>query len=226
VRPRTLLAQALVPDTRKALRLYRSGDEYAIKIMGRGDLMTSRAFDSEKDLATLTCALVSTRDRPRLLVGGLGMGFTLRATLDASTERAEVVVAELVPDVVTWNEEILGHLAGHPLRDPRTVLHVGDVAALIRTSEDAFDAIMLDVDNGPEAMLRRENDWLYLPEGLRAIHRALRPGGVLSVWSAGPDHVFPARLRKAGYRVDEHVVRPNRNSKRARHHIWLARPAA
>lgn len=223
--PRTLLAQAIVPDTRRELRLYQTGDEFAIKIMGRGDLMTSRAFDSERDLATLTCARLQGRVHPRLLVGGLGMGFTLRAALDTAGEGAQVVVAELVPELVTWNEGVLGPLAGHPLRDPRTEVYVGDVARLIRSSRNSFDAIMLDVDNGPEAMLRRENDWLYEPAGLQAIARALRAGGVLSVWSAGPDHVFPARLRKAGYRVQEHVVRAHHRSRRARHRIWVACPA-
>ena len=224
--PRELLATATVPDTDRELRLYRSGALYSIKMMGRGDLMNSRQHGSEAALATLACERMRPAGRPRMLVGGLGMGFTLRAALDALDERARVVVAELVPEVVAWNHEHLGALAGHPLDDPRTEVHVGDVAELLRAPGEGFDAVLLDVDNGPEAILRRENDWLYGRAGLHAAGRALRPGGVLAIWSASPDRTFSRRLLEAGFSIEEHRVRPHRAGKGGRHHIWVGRPAA
>jgi spermidine synthase len=219
---RVLLATAVVPDTTTELRLYQSGDLFSIKIMGRGDLMSSRMHGSERALAELACAHIGNAARPRLLVGGLGMGFTLRAALDAVSAEAEVVVSELVPAVVDWNRDLIGAPAGHPLRDKRTSVHIGDVARLIQTSRDRFDAIMLDVDNGPEGLVRRQNDWLYSLEGLAAARVALRPGGVLVVWSAGPDRSFTQRLRKAGYHVDEKFVHAHRKGKGSRHLIWVA----
>ncbi len=220
--PRILLATARVPDTDTELRLYQSGQLYSIKIPGRGDLMTSRMHGSERSLAELACARLAGRDRASVLVGGLGMGFTLRAALDVLAAGAEVVVAELVPEVVAWNRELIGEPAAHPLRDPRARVYVGDVATLIRRSRAAFDAILLDVDNGPEGLVRRQNDWLYSLEGLATARRALRADGVLAVWSAGPDGDFTERLRKAGWRVEEHVVRAHRPGKGARHVVWLA----
>ncbi|MEE4300900.1 MAG: hypothetical protein V2J24_15785 [Pseudomonadales bacterium] len=222
---RELLATAVVPDTSSELRLYRSGEFYAITIMGRGDLMSTRAHGSERALATLACERMAAHAAPRILVGGLGIGFTLAAALAATGPDAEVWVAELVPEVVAWNREHVGAAAGHPLEDPRCRVHVGDVAELLRAPEGGFDAILLDVDNGPEAMLRRENDWLYTPAGLATARAALRPGGVLAIWSAGPDVPFVRRLRNAGYEVEEHVVRPHRSGKGARHYLWLARAA-
>ena len=219
---RELLATARVPDTTSELRLYRSGDFFAITIMGRGDLMSTRANGSERALATLACERMAERSAPRILVGGLGIGFTLAAALEATGPDAEVWVAELVPEVVDWNREYMGAAAGRPLDDARCRVHLGDVAELLRAPEDGFDAILLDVDNGPEAILRRENDWLYTPAGLVATRRALRSGGVLAVWSAGPDTRFVRRLRDAGFAVEEHVVRPHRAGKGARHYIWLA----
>ena len=223
IMPRSeLLATAVVPDTDRELRLYRSGDLHAIRILGRGDLMNSRAHGSERALATLACERMRPAGAPRLLVGGLGMGFTLAAALGAVGPDAEVVVAELVPEVVAWNREYLGAAAGHPLADPRCRVHVGDVAELLRAPGAGFDAILLDVDNGPEAILRRENDWLYGNAGLAAARAALRPSGVLGVWSAGPDAPFLARLRRTGLRVEERIVRPHRRGRGARHHVWLA----
>lgn len=224
--PRELLATAPVPDTDRELRLYRSGEVFSIRIMGQGDLMNSRTHGSEEALATLACARIGPRtdpaDAPRVLVGGLGMGFTLAATLGVLGPDARVVVSELVPEVVTWNRELMGAPAGHPLDDPRTEVHVGDVAELIRAPGRGFDAILLDVDNGPEGLLRRLNDWLYGVEGLLAAQRALRPGGVLAIWSATPDDGFTRRLKQAGYAVEEHRVKPHHGGKRARHHIWIA----
>ena len=150
------------------------------------------------------------------------MGFTLAAALAAVGDDAEVVVAELVPEVVDWNRELVGDAAGHPLSDPRSKVFVGDVAQLLRESAGRFDAVMMDVDNGPEALIRRENDWLYSPAGLAAARRALKPDGVLAVWSASSDRRFTERLEKAGFGVDLQMVRPHRAGKGARHYIWFA----
>ena len=221
--PRTLLGTARIPDTDKKLELYRSGDLFSIKIAGRGDLMNSRMHGSEEALANLACAGLADSVAPRILVGGLGIGFTLAAALAAVGPEAVVVVAELVPEVVAWNRDLIGAPAGHPLADPRCRVHVGDVADLLRREPGGFDAILLDVDNGPEALIRRENDWLYGAEGLAATRRALRPRGVLAVWSAAPDRAFCRRLRQSGFDVSEHVVRPHRAGMGSRHHIWIAR---
>ena len=220
--PRILLGTALIPGTAKEMRLYQSGDVFSIKIPGRGDLMNSRVHGSEKALARLACERIGGNENPRLLIGGLGMGFTLAAALKTIGPDAEVVVAELVPEVVTWNRTLIGAPAGHPLSDRRSRVYVGDVADVIRREVGGFDAILLDVDNGPEALVRPANDWLYGPSGLRAARAALRPRGVLAVWSASPDRTFSKRLQQAGFDVREHVVRPHRAGKGPRHHIWIA----
>ena len=217
-----LLATALIPDTDTELKLHRHADRFAISIPGRGELMNSRVHGSEIALAEMTCKRVAEQASPSLLIGGLGMGFTLAATLAAVGDGAEVVVAELVPEVVDWNRELVGEAAGHPLNDPRSKVFVGDVAQLLRESAGRFDAVMMDVDNGPEALIRRENDWLYSPAGLAATSRALRPNGVLAVWSASPDRRFTDRLSRAGFDVDLQMVRPHRAGKGARHYIWFA----
>lgn len=220
--PRTLLGSATIPDTKIELKLYQSGDLFSIKIPGRGDLMNSRVHGSERALAELACARLRGNDRPRILIGGLGMGFTLAAALQTVGPHAEIVVAELVPEVVEWNRTLIGAPAGHPLDDPRSRVYVGDVAELIRREPRGFDAILMDVDNGPEALVRRANDWLYGLDGLVATRAALRPDGVLAVWSAAADRLFSIRLRQARFAVSEHVVRPHRAGKGPRHHIWLA----
>ena len=222
MRRRVLLASARVPDTRNELRLYQSGDLFSIDIAGQGELMSSRMHGSERALAELACAHIPRERAARLLVGGLGLGFTLAAALDAVGPDAQVLVAELVPEVVEWSRGPMGAAAGHPLVDTRVDAYVGDVCDLVRAPGDGFDAIMLDVDNGPEALLRRENDWLYSAAGLQALRRALRPGGVLAVWSASPHARFGRRLREAGLRTEEKVVRGHRPGKGARHHIWVA----
>ena len=219
--PPILIGSARVPGTNKELRLYQRGEEFSIKIPGRGELMNSRVHGSEKALAELACERMGGREQPRVLVGGLGMGFTLAAALQAVGAEAEVVVAELVPEVVEWNRQAMGEPAGKPLADPRCKVHIGDVADLLRQQQAAFDAILMDVDNGPEAMIRRENDWLYTIGGLETTKRALRPHGVLAVWSASPDRLFSSRLHHAGFKVEEVTVRPHRTGKGPRHHIWL-----
>ena len=219
--PRILLGTALIPDTDKEMQLYQSGELFSIKIPGRGDLMNSRSHGSEKALADLACEKLDHNAKPRLLIGGLGMGFTLAAALKAVGPDAELVVSELVPDVVTWNRTLMGAPAGNPLADRRSHVVVGDVADIIRQEPAGFDAILMDVDNGPEALVRRKNNWLYSPTGLRATRAALRPRGVLAVWSSSPDRPFCKRLRQAGFDVREHMVRPHRAGKGPRHYIWI-----
>lgn len=223
--PWLLLDSVPVPGNGVELRLYQRGDEFSIKITGRGELMNSRAHGSEDALAEQTCARLAACSQPRLLIGGLGMGFTLAAALRYSGEQAQVVVAELVPAVVAWNRGPLGEHAGRPLEDPRVSVYEGDVAHLLSVEQPAYDAILLDVDNGPEGLTRKQNDWLYSINGLSAAYTALRPEGVLAVWSAGPDQAFLQRLRKVGFEADEVRVRSH-GSKGARHVIWFARRLA
>ena len=160
----------------------------------------------------------------RCLVGGLGMGFTARAALDRLAPRDRLVVAELVPAVVEWCRGPLADLAGDVLSDPRLSVEQDDVGAVLRRGEAAYDAVMLDVDNGPEGLTRPANDALYGDAGLRTIARALRPGGVLTVWSVAPAPRFTARLVRNGWRAEEHLVRARPNGKGARHTLWVAHP--
>lgn len=223
--PWVLLDSTQVPGNGGELRLYQRDDDFSIKIVGHGELMSTRVHGSEDALAERTCARLVDCVKPRLLIGGLGMGFTLAAALRQAGEEAQVVVAELVPAVVEWNRGPLGVHAGHPLQDPRVLVREVDVARIIKTEQQAYDAILLDVDNGPEGLTRRENDWLYSMNGLNAAYAALRPHGVLAVWSASPDRVFMQRLRKVGFEVDEVRVRA-RGKKGARHIIWFAKRIA
>lgn len=224
--PWNLIDSSEIPANGGELRLYRRGEEYSIMIAGGGELMNSRMHGSEDALAELGCRHLAGEPRPRVLIGGLGMGFTLAAALKQLGAEAEVLVAELVPAVVQWNRDYLGEFAGQPLADPRSTVSVGDVAALIKKEHSAFDAILLDVDNGPEGLTHHENDWLYGTRGLLAAYQALRPAGVLAVWSAGPEHRFTERLRQTGFMVEEHRVRAHGGGKGARHTIWLARRGA
>lgn len=222
--PWVLLDSAQAPGNGAVLNLYQRGDEFSIKIAGRGELMNSRVHGSEDALAELTCARLVKHENSRLLIGGLGMGFTLAAALRYIDENAQVVVAELVPSVVEWNKGLLGEHAGRPLRDPRVTVYKEDVARLIKTEKSTFDAILLDVDNGPEGLTHERNDWLYSEDGLIAAYTALRPLGILAVWSAGPARDFLQRLHKVGFDVDEVCVRAH-GKKGARHIIWFARRA-
>ncbi len=216
-----LIDTAPIPNNGGELRLFREGSHFAIKIAGGGELMHSRTHGSEDKLAEITCTRIAARPQPRVLIGGLGMGFTLAAALKHLGNTAEVVVAELVPAVVEWNRGPLGEHAGHPLQDPRASVRVSDVALVLKNEQQAFDAILLDVDNGPQGLTHKSNDWLYSMPGLDAAMAALRPGGVLAIWSAGPDPMFTIRLKKARFLVEEVRVRAHGN-KGARHLIWLA----
>jgi spermidine synthase len=203
------------------LRLMRRGAEFSI-MLGSNELMNSRLSGSEEALATLACERIRARREPRILIGGLGMGFTLRAALAALGTRAQVVVAELVPAVVTWARGPMAEVFGKSLIDPRVGILEADVSELIRSGQTRYDAILLDVDNGPEGLTRDANDALYDRNGLSAAHAALTQGGVLAVWSSGPDQNFTRRLRQAGFDVDEVRARANKARRGARHVIWIA----
>jgi spermidine synthase len=219
--PWTLLDKAEVPDGGE-LRLMRRGAEFSI-VLGQNELMNSRLGGSEAALATLACERMRAREAPELLIGGLGMGFTLRAALAAVGTEARIVVAELVPAVVAWARGAMAEVFGHSLADPRVSIREMDVGQLIRSRLSAYDAILLDVDNGPEGLSRTANDALYDAKGLSAAHAALRSGGVLAVWSSGPDAKFSQRLRKAGFAVDEIRARANGSRGGARHIIWIGK---
>jgi spermidine synthase len=217
--PFELLGRATTPDGTD-LTLGRSGSEYVIRADGK-PLMSSRMHGSEEALATLACRNVREADEACVLVGGLGMGFTLRAALDVLSPGATVVLAELVPAVIEWNRGPLASLAGRPLDDPRVRVELGDVALLVRASARRFDAILLDVDNGPRAFAQSGNGALYDNAGLAAARAALKPGGVLAVWSAWDDRKFEHRLRYAGFTVETHRVRGRLKKGGPRHTIFL-----
>ena len=213
---------ASIPNDGGELRLFYKDNEYAIRIAGgHGDLMNSRTHGSEDALGTLACEALQDNQAARVLIGGLGMGFTLAAVLASLSVDAEVVVAELVPGVVRWNRDVLGGCAGYPLTDKRVRVKCADVGELINRASAIYDAILLDVDNGPEGLTHPQNDHLYSFQGLRAAYHALRGSGVLAIWSASPAPQFTARLRKVGFSVDERRVRAHRG-KGSRHVIWLA----
>ncbi len=200
------------------------GAEFSIMI-GGNELMNSRLGGSEAALGALACVRLVGRASPRLLIGGLGMGFTLRAALAGLAADARITVAELAPAVVAWAQGPLAEVFGDSLSDPRVEISEGDVGKLIGSARAAYDAILLDVDNGPGGLVSPMNDGLYSPAGLAAAARALRPGGVLAVWSCAPDEGFVRRLRRAGYEVSEERVRAHGRSG-PRHVVWLAtRPA-
>ncbi len=216
------LAAAQIPDGGE-LRLMRRGAELSI-MSGSTELMNSRLSGSEKALASLAIERLGGRSKPQILIGGLGMGFTLRAALADLPKEAAVVVAELVPAVVAWARGPMAGLFEGCLDDPRVSVREADVALVIGEARGGFDAILLDVDNGPGGLNREANDGLYSPAGLAAAKRALRPGGVLAVWSGGRDDGFTRRLRSAGYAAEEVQVRATGGKRGARHVIWLATP--
>jgi spermidine synthase len=218
--PWRLIDTAKVPGGNDELRLKQRGSEFSI-MLGTNELMNSRLSGSEEALARLSCDKIRGHSKPAVLIGGLGMGFTLRAALAELPEDAQVLVAELVPAVIAWARGPMADVFAGSLDDPRVVLREGDVGAVIREQASAYDAILLDVDNGPEALTRAENDRIYDLGGLRASHKALRPGGVLSVWSSAPDAGFNRRLQAGGFASEEVKVRANGKRGGARHTIWL-----
>ncbi len=206
--PWITLDRAAIPGGGE-LTLVQRGAELAIRVNG-AELMASRAHASEERMAVLAAERLAHVERPRVLIGGLGLGYTLRATLDAFPSSATIVVAELVPAVVTWMRGPLAHLAGHPLDDRRAVIEVADAGAILRASPGMFHALLMDIDNGPTTLIRKDNASLYASTGLASARAALVPGGVLIVWSAGPDVYFAERMRRAGFTVS--VVRASSHS--------------
>ena len=217
---RELLATAKVPGGDE-LRLFHRDGDFMI-VLDRNELMNSRMSGSEEALATLTCERLGNRTDPRLLIGGYGMGFTLRAALEVLPARASVVVAELVPEIIAWARGPMAELTAACLDDPRVTVVEGDVAAAIAEARSAYDAIMLDVDNGPDGLTRAGNDGLYSASGVAAAKAALVHGGILAIWSAGDDPAFTRRLSAAGFEVSIEKVRARSNGKGAQHTIWLA----
>jgi spermidine synthase len=219
--PWSQIDTARVPGADVELRLMRRGAEFSM-MLGQNELMNSRLSGSEEALATLACRRIEAIESPHLLIGGLGMGFTLRAALAVLGTEARVIVAELVSAVIAWARGPIASIFGDSLDDPRASVLNADVVDVIQSHPSAFDAILLDVDNGPEGLVRKANDALYNPKGLKAIRRALRPGGVLAVWSSGPNPAFSKRLRDAGFDVNEVGVRATAKRSGARHVIWFA----
>ena len=215
------LDTAHVPGADVQLRLMQRGAEFSM-MLGQNELMSSRLSGSEEALATLACRRIEAVNNPHLLIGGLGMGFTLRAALAVLGSDARIMVAELVPAVIAWARGPMADMFGDSLDDPRASIREADVVDVIASHGSAFDAILLDVDNGPEGLIRKANDALYDLKGLKAIRRALRPGGVLAVWSSGPNPLFSKRLRAAGFDVNEVAVRATTKRSGSRHVIWFA----
>jgi spermidine synthase len=215
---------ARVPGADGELRLMRRGAEFSI-MLGTNELMNSRLSGSEAALATLAAKRIEAVKKPHMLIGGLGMGFTLRAALAVLGPGAKIVVAELVPTVVAWAKGPMAEIFGGSLNDPRVSILETDVTDVIRAKPRMFDAILLDVDNGPEGLTKKANDALYNSAGLKAAHAALRPGGVLAVWSSGPNPPFAKRLRGAGFDVNEVNLRATGRGGGARHVIWIATKA-
>ena len=206
--PTTLLGTAKIPNDGGELTLSERDGVFAIRLKGvHGDLMSSRMYSSELALAELGCAHIQAEENAKVLVGGMGMGFTLSAALKATASSAEVLVAELVPEIIEWNKGALGEAAGRPLDDARTKVYLGDVGELFINRQPTYDAILLDVDNGPEAFTHDDNSQLYSMESLNEIRDSLRPNGVLAVWSAWHDPRFTKRLKKARFKTSYKTVR-------------------
>ena len=222
----TQLGLAPIPNADKSLSLHQSKDDFVIRITGSGEeLMSTRRHGSEDALGRLPFDEIENPKNASVLVGGLGMGFTLAAALGCAGPAAQVTVAELLPEVVQWNRGPLGERSGCPLDDPRTTLYAGDVTDLLRNTESAYDIIALDIDNGPEGLTADQNHWLYSNTGIATTCRALRPGGVIAYWSATPDKLFPERVTRSGARIIEKLVHAH-GKKGVRHTIWLVTAAA
>ena len=220
MKPRELVAKAAIPGGGE-LVLFRRGDDFMI-VLGGNELMNSRMSGSEEALARMTIERLRDRTAPHLLIGGYGMGFTLRAALAALPPGGRSTVSELVPEILDWARGPMAALAAGCLDDPRVTLVERDVASMIAEARGAYDAILLDVDNGPDGLVRDANDRLYSRAGLAAARAALRTGGYLSIWSAAPDTGFARRLGQAGFAVEEVRVRARSNGKGPWHVIWFA----
>jgi spermidine synthase len=217
--PNELVGTAKVPGGGE-LRCWRHDGDFSIRIDGI-ELMSSRVHGSEEAMAELAIERLGSRRNPRVLVGGLGMGFTLARALQLAGPESIVDVVEVVPEIVQWNRELFGHCAGHPLKDPRTRLHMGDVNSRISDVNGLYDVMLLDVDNGPDGLVRGDNDRIYSRRGLDRAWTAMRPGSVLAVWSSRSDDRFSERLERGGFQVQEHRVRARRTKGPVRT-IWIA----
>ena len=215
------IERAEVPGGEEEVILRKRGKEFSIRVAAT-ELMNSRIHGSEDALAELTCSRISRKPGRRILIGGLGMGYTLAAALQHSGDDSLITVAELIPAVIRWNREHLGHLAGNPLADGRVFVRQEDVAKTITREKSIWDAIILDVDNGPDGLTRKVNDRLYGLSGLKNAFLALRTGGVLSIWSSGTDEQFTSRLEQCRFQTEIVTVRARKPGKGARHTIWLA----
>ncbi len=220
MKPRELIATAVVPGGDE-LRLFRRGGDFMI-VLGSKELMNSRMSGSEEALADLACAGLRDRPASHVLIGGYGMGFTLRAVLAELGPAARITVAELVPEIIEWARGPMQAMTEDCLDDPRVEVRIGDVADLIHGADASWDAIVLDVDNGPDGLTREANDGLYSARGLQNARSALRRGGILAVWSAAPDPAFKRRLAQAGFEVEEVRVRARANGKGPMHTLWFA----
>jgi spermidine synthase len=222
--PRELIDVARIPGSNDELRLFRRGGDFMI-VLDRNELMNSRMSGSEEVLATATCERLHGRKAPHLLIGGYGMGFTLRAALRSLGADAKLTVAELVPEIIDWARGPMAELAAGCLDDARVRVVGEDVAALIDTGQGQYDAILLDVDNGPDGLTRASNGRLYSERGLESAWRALRPGGILAIWSAAPDPRFARKFGSCGFKIDEVVARARNNGKGPRHVLWFGEKA-
>ncbi len=220
MKPTIQLATTAAPDG-TPVALYEHDGDYSIHA-GREQLMSSRQNESECELARLGCERIAGHRAPRLLIGGLGLGYTLRQSLDLLSPQATVVVAELLPELIRWNREIVGHLCGNPLDDKRVLLQKGDVLNVVKTTPELFDAILLDVDNGPQAVTTKTNRGIYSPAGIKACIRAMPAKGVLAIWSAGSDNRFEGLLRQLGMQVRAYPAASSKSSKRFSRCIWVA----
>lgn len=216
------LDRAEIPGSGGIITLRQRGAEFSIRTT-ETELMNSRLHGSEDALAELSYSRLKQKDSLRILIGGLGMGYTLAAALEQSDKNTHITVAELIPAVIRWNRQHLGHLTGRPLDDPRVSIQEEDVAESIRRKKSAWDAILLDIDNGPDGLTLKANDRLYNIPGLKTSFTALRPGGILAVWSSGPDEAFTYRLKRCQFQTQTVTVRAHKPGKGARHTIWLAR---
>jgi len=216
----TQLAEASIPGSDKSIFLIQGKDDFFIKLSGGLELMNTRKHSSEDALGALPCKKLRHPESARVLIGGLGMGFTLAAALSALGPGAQVTVAELIPEVVEWNHGPLGDRSGRPLDDPRTQVYVGDVADLLREKLACYDVIALDIDNGPEGLTKSNNSWVYSEQGIIATMNALKPAGMVSYWSASADQGFTDRMKRCGLKVEEVKIYAHGN-KGARHTIWL-----
>jgi spermidine synthase len=221
VNPWVLIDTVPLPDGRGNIRLIQRADEFSI-MLGTIALMNSRLSGSEEAMAGLSWARICDRPRAHMLIGGLGMGFTLRAALAELPATARITVAELIPAVVAWARGPMATIFDGCLDDPRVEIKINDVRRIIQSAKGSYDAILLDVDNGPDGLTVETNDALYSMAGLNAAKLALRPGGVLAIWASAPDRAFTQRLQRAGFAVEEERVRANRKARGSRHVIWLA----